>query len=161
MARWRKVKTNKTTTKKNQDNQTQIDKTDNIPTFFVRFKSFMIDLFMLYVPIVYALAYLVFNGASEFRNSSDAGALSMFLYGVLCVAFWSLKGQTPGKKAYDLKLIDNKTGKNLSIIKAIFRYLAFLLSATTFVGVLLAQFRADKKALHDLITDSSVVYEKQ
>lgn len=154
MAKWRNVKKHPISKTQPEDSLAQL------PSFFVRFKSFMIDLFMLYVPIVYLLAYLTFDGAKDFRNSESAGIASMTLYGAISIIFWIKSGQTPGKRAYDLVLIDNKTQEFLTIPKAVLRYLAFLLSSSLIVGALLPLFRKDKKALHDLITDTSVVYKK-
>jgi uncharacterized RDD family membrane protein YckC len=156
MARWRSVKNSpKTIDSSSKEDENSL----NIPTFFVRFKSFMVDLFMLYVPIVYLLAYLMFDGAKDFRNSELAGILSMAIYGLISIIFWVKSGQTPGKRAYDLVLIDNQSQKLLNPFRAFLRYIAFIFSATLIIGVLLPLFRKDKKALQDILTDTSVVYK--
>jgi uncharacterized RDD family membrane protein YckC len=54
-------------------------------------------------------------------------------------------------------LIDDNTKKPLSYPLAIARYLMFIFSAVTIVGVLLPFFRKDKKTLQDLLMQTSVI----
>jgi uncharacterized RDD family membrane protein YckC len=81
----------------------------------------------------------------------------MAIYGIITVIFWVRKGQTPGFKAYSLKLIDDHTKEKPSIILAVARYMMFIVSAVTIVGFLLPFFRKDKKTLQDVICQTSVI----
>jgi uncharacterized RDD family membrane protein YckC len=153
MIRWRKVKQNKKDVK-------IFEQKINQASFLDRLKAYIIDFFMLYVPVIYFFGYIVYDGKEDFKSSQVAPFLVVLVYGIITILFWIKNGQTPGKKAYNLKLIDEKNSKLLSFPKAIFRFIMFLVSATSFIGVLLPLIRKDKKAFHDLITKSVVVYDK-
>jgi uncharacterized RDD family membrane protein YckC len=157
MARWRDAKKGKikSSTKKVED------RTD-IPNIVCtsplhRIKAFITDMFMIMMPIMYITTYLILDGKDSFQSNDIAHWISMFIYGLITVLFWVKKGQTPGFKAYDLKLIDDNTSKTLGYGLAIARYMMFILSAVSVVGALLPFFRKDKKTLQDLLMQTSVV----
>jgi len=109
------------------------------------------------MPIMYITTYVIMDGAESFQGSETARWLTMILYGIITVLFWVKKAQTPGFRAYDLHLVDDHTKKPLGYVSAIARYMMFILSAVTIVGVLLPFFRKDKKTLQDLIMQTSVI----
>ena len=82
-------------------------------------------------------------------------AITFYYYGY----FYSKKGASLGKQAMGLHIIDSTTGQNLSFGKAIFREsIGKGVSMITMgIGFLMAAFRADSKALHDLIAGSHVL----
>ncbi len=82
---------------------------------------------------MYVTTYLIMDGKEDFQGSSDARWLTALAFGLIIILFWIIKAQTPGYKAYSLKLLDNKTKNKISLSKAVFRYLIFLISATTIV----------------------------
>ena len=125
-----------------------------------RIKAFITDMFMIYIPILYILTYLVLDGKDDFQSSDFAPLIGVTIYGLIYATFLSKKGQTPGKKAYEMKVVDDKTGKSISFFKALFRFVAFLFTATTLLGLFLPFYRKDKKALHDLICGTTVVFSK-
>ncbi len=116
-----------------------------------RIKALITDLFLLYMPIIYFITYLVLGGKEEFQSSFFAPLLATSLYGIIYALFLSKTGQTPGKKAYSIKVVDYKSQKNLSFLMSIVRFIAFLFSATILVGLFFPFFRKDNKTLHDLI----------
>ena len=126
-----------------------------------RVKAFITDMFMIYAPILYLVAYVVMNGKDDFQGSELAPLASVTLYGLIYAILLSKLGQTPGKKAYEVKVVDDKTGEYIGFFRAILRFLAFLLTATTLLGLFLPFYRKDKKALHDLICKTLVVVEKE
>lgn len=73
--------------------------------------------------------------------------------------FYSAKGATPGKMIFGLRVIDRRTGAHLSFGRAALRETVGKgVSMLTFlIGYLMAAFRSDKRALHDLMVDSQVV----
>lgn len=131
------------------------------PPYSYRVKAFIIDLFMIYAPILYLIAYVAMNGKDDFQSSQLAPLIGVLLYGLIYATLLSKFGQTPGKKAYEIKVIDSKTGKNISFFKAVLRFIAFLFSATILFGLFISFYRKDKKALHDLISGTIVIVEKQ
>jgi uncharacterized RDD family membrane protein YckC len=76
------------------------------------------------------------------------------LYGVIYAFLISKFGQTPGKKAYEIKVVDDKTYDNIGFFRAFIRFVAFLFSATILLGLLTPFYRKDKKALHDIIAST-------
>ena len=92
--------------------------------------------------------------SGSIQNTGRLQFVGVFLYGVIYAIFLSFTGQTPGKRAYKLKVVDLKTQKKLSFFRAFWRFVAFLFTATTFLGLLLPFYRKDKRALHDLLSSS-------
>lgn len=116
-----------------------------------RIKAFIVDIFMIYTPILYFIAYVVMGSKEEFQSSQLAPFLATAIYGFIYAVLISKFGQTPGKKAYLIKIVDDKTHNNLSFLRALCRFVMFLFSTTTLLGLLIPLYRKDKKALHDLI----------
>lgn len=161
MARWRDTKKGKVSEKPKKVTKI-ID--ENIQTSQIictsplnRIKAFVTDMFMMMMPIMYITTYIIMDGAESFQGSEMARWITMLLYGIITVLFWVKKAQTPGFKAYDLHLIDDNTNKPLGYFLAIARYMMFIISAVTIVGILLPFFRKDKKTLQDLVMQTSVI----
>ncbi len=146
--RWRKLKQKKVTK--------HIDKKQSVlyARYTDKIKGFITDMFMIYVPILYIIGYVVLNGKDEFQASGLAQFAAVALYAVIYALFIAKTGQTPGKKAYNMKVVDAKTLKNISFFRALWRYVAFLFTAMTLLGLLLPFYRKDKRALHDLLSST-------
>jgi uncharacterized RDD family membrane protein YckC len=112
---------------------------------------------MIMMPIMYITTYVIMDGRDSFQSSETARWLTMLIYGIITVLFWVKKAQTPGFKAYDLHIIDDNTNKPLGYGVAIARYMMFIISAVSIIGVLLPFFRKDKKTLQDVIMQTSVI----
>ena len=116
-----------------------------------KIKAFITDMFMIYAPILYVIAYVVMGGKDEFQSSDIAPLIGVSVYGLIYATLISKFGQTPGKKAYTIKVVDDKTHENISFFKALFRFFTFLFSATILLGLFTGLYRKDKKSLHDII----------
>jgi len=126
-----------------------------------RVKAFITDMFMIYIPTLYAITYVALNGKEDFQASWVAQLSGVLVYALIYSIFLSRSGQTPGKRAYDIKVVDAKTGEGISFFRALLRFFSFLVSATLLFGVLLPFFRKDRKSLHDLMASTLVVKEKK
>ncbi|MCW8895552.1 MAG: RDD family protein [Sulfurimonas sp.] len=126
-----------------------------------RIKAFITDMFMIYAPILYIIAYVVMSGKDDFQSSELAPLIAVSIYGLIYALLLSNFGHTPGKRAYDMKVVDDRTGETISFFRALLRFLAFLFTATTLLGLFLPFYRKDNKALHDLICKTLVVVEKK
>ena len=75
--------------------------------------------------------------------------------------FWEKwRGATPGKKLVHIKIVDAKTFEDIGNKQAITRSLGYIPSTLLFLsGFIMVIFRKDKRALHDLIADTAVIYE--
>jgi uncharacterized RDD family membrane protein YckC len=153
--RWRKVKKGtKTPPEKQLQKVVYAGYTDRI-------KAFITDLFMIYMPILYIITYVILSGKEAFLASSLAHFSGVAIYSLIYAIFIAKSGQTPGKRAYTIKVVDAKTFKNISFWRALCRFVAFLFTASTLVGAFLPFYRKDKRALHDLLCRTAqIVYEK-
>ena len=127
-----------------------------IASRFERAKAFLIDIFLLYVPVLYVCYFVLGSKEAFLGNQAVIFACSAF-FGVVQALFLSTKAQSPGLKAYDLYLIDTKKGRKLSFLRVILRYIAFLISASLLFGLLMSFLRKDGLALHDLLSQSCIV----
>ncbi len=125
-----------------------------IPT---KIKAFLVDMFMIMMPIAYIVTYVIMNGRNDMQGSLVARTSLGAIFGVIMITFWAIKAQSPGYKAYNLLLVDAKTLKKPSLTKAILRYIAFIISSTIIIGELMAFFRKDKKTLHDLLSGTFAI----
>jgi len=75
------------------------------------------------------------------------------------VFFWSTTGQTPGDRSMEIRVQDAVNGRPLHFGRAVLRLLAALLSALLlFLGYLLILVDERRRALHDCLVGSVVVY---
>lgn len=154
--RWRKLKRNP------QENLNQAlhkhtqDCEILLASFIQRAKAQIIDIFMIYMPILYFLTYVVIGSAKDFRESIWGPLVGVLLYGVIISLFLKFSAQTPGKKAYDLLLIRDN-GKKITFFLAFVRFILFLVSGSLIIGILSPLWRKDKKTMHDLILKTSVI----
>jgi len=89
-----------------------------------------------------------------------------FLGGLaICYAYYAIfytwKAATPGKLALGLRVYRLNTQTPPSLLQIFLREILgkTISAAMFFIGYLLCAFRADKRALHDLIADTEVVRE--
>lgn len=122
-----------------------------IAPFSKRFKAFVVDSFMLLMPILYIVFYLIYGSREGFSAHMIQGWLLILIsYGVMTLLFLKKSGQTPGYKAYELTLIDLKTQQKASFAQLLTRYFLLLMTAITLIGLFLPLLRKDKLSLYDI-----------
>ena len=127
----------------------------------MKIKAFLTDSFMLVMPIMYVVFYLIMGGREGFSEHKAMGWLYILIPLVIAQTIFMFKtGQTPGYRAYNLILIDDTTGKKPSLFIILFRNLSAILSLFTFFGWIMMFFRKDKKTLHDLLSGTAIVMKK-
>lgn len=122
---------------------------------FARLKAFLLDIFLLAIPPLYILTYLVLDGKEDFQKSQIVIAVFWLLYGVVTSLFFAFKAQTPGYKAQNLYAVQTD-GKTASFWRYLLRYALFVL-LFTFGGSLLAFFRKDRRNAHDILSKTVVL----
>ena len=153
MSRWRNIKKGKIVHKKIKPKPLNFTITPPVN----RVKAFITDTFMLLVPLLYVVFYLIMGSREEFAEHMLAGWAYVFVpHFFIIVSFWFFKGQTPGYKAYGIKLVDNSLQRP-SLLQLIIRYFAFALSTILVAGLFLAIARKDKKTLHDMISGTMLI----
>jgi len=132
--------------------------TDNYAPSGLKIKAFLTDAFMLVMPIMYIVFYLIMGGREGFAEDKVLGWIYILIPLVIVQTLFMYRtGQTPGYRAYNIKLIDEKTKEKPSIFIIIFRNLSAILSLFTLFGWALMFFRKDHKTLHDLLSATAVV----
>ncbi|EAJ2772660.1 RDD family protein [Campylobacter jejuni] len=126
-----------------------------ISSRWLRFRALLIDIFLIYVPILY-LFYFLLGSKEAFLNNHFITTLCTFLFGLIQAIFLTKKAQSPGLKAYDLYLIDIKTGKKLSFLRILLRYVIFIISFGLLFGLFVSFVRKDRLNLHDILTQSCI-----
>ncbi len=121
-------------------------------------KAFITDLFMILMPIMYVVAYFVMGGLQGFSEHLMKGWIYILVpnFIIIFLFFWRA-AQTPGCRAYSIKLVDSKTGGKPHPLAIALRYYFELISIVTVVGLLVAYFRKDRQCLHDLLSGTVLV----
>lgn len=130
----------------------------NYATKLSRSKAFLLDSFMLLMPIMYMVFYIFMGSREEFGAHKVYGWIQILVPLVLIQTFLLFKfGQTPGFRAYDLYLIDENTKQKPHLGIILFRNICVILSFFSIFGWLMMFFRKDRKALHDLLSNTAVI----
>lgn len=158
-------------------------KTVKFAGFWIRFLATWIDTAVLIVPLGF-LVYILSGGEwldfSDFsqsmafaQNGEMVAALqsmpranmkweSLFELSIagVTILFWKKwAGATPGKKLLGIHVVDAKTHDEINNKQAIIRYISYIISTIPLaVGFLMVGFRKDKRALHDLLAETVVIY---
>lgn len=159
--RWRDVKQHKEV-KQEQKEPMKLD----LPFAPIvdKIKAFITDSFLLAMPIFYIVIYFVFDGLKGV-DGVEGHRFESWLYiliplGIIVTLFYVKTGQTPGMKAYSLKVVDNQTKEKPSLLLALLRFFFFNLSFFSIIGVSMSFFRRDGRGLHDLLSGTSVIKVK-
>jgi len=155
MARWRHIKQGKIPSSK------PTPPPFPAPSIADRLKAFLTDTFMITMPIIYIVIYLVMGSREAFREHMGEGWLYILIpHAIIVILFWTIKGQTPGMKAYNLKLVSVKNlQKPPNIFLSTLRYLLMPFSILSIVGVAIALFQKEHQCLHDIFSLTRVVRE--
>lgn len=129
--------------------------------YIERVKAFITDMFMINMPILYVTTYFILDGKDEFQSSPLAQFLALVAYATIYALFLSKTGQTPGKKAYSIKVVQADTKELLTPVKAFVRFFLFSFSAFSIIGVLLPFYNKEKKALHDILLNTIEIKIKE
>jgi uncharacterized RDD family membrane protein YckC len=157
--RFRDVKQGKTTpVKQKTEKSTPTRHGREYATVGEKLKAFLTDSFMLLMPIMYLVFYLVMDGREGFAAHKALGWFYILVPLVIVqTIFMTRTGQTPGYKAYNIEVIDEATGERPSAFIILFRNFAAILSMATLFGWMLMFVRKDRKNLHDLLSNTAVV----
>ncbi len=152
--------------------------------FFIRFIASLIDTFLLALPV--ALVVYVLSGGEWFDFAAYKHNMQLALSGdwsalrhqpktsfgwemvfeitvlLVTVLFWDKwGGTTPGKRFVGIKIVDAKSFAEITNTQAITRSLGYIVSTIPFgIGFLMVLFRKDKRALHDILANTAVVYDE-
>ena len=134
--------------------------------FWIRVGASIIDtilVMMITYPILYAVygwAGLDYSAAMQTTGFVDI-LLTWIFPAVAVIWFWVAKQATPGKMLLSLRVVDAKTGGNLSVGQSLVRYVGYFVSAIPFcLGLIWVGFDNKKQGWHDKIAGTVVVRSK-
>jgi uncharacterized RDD family membrane protein YckC len=148
---------------------------------FIRFAAYLIDSFIIGLPMGILLFVLAITGVVASPASPSAAppppggtsygafylnppALFLFWLFVLIVAagyyayFWGTSGSTLGMRLFRLRVADANTGRPIGIGRAIVRYVGFIVAGLPcWIGLLWAAFDSRAQGWHDKIASTVVL----
>jgi len=130
--------------------------------FWIRFLAIFIDgLILMLVNLPFSLVlnyYLKSKGVTGIIITNLLGMVIPMFYEILMIHY---KSATLGKMIMKIKVINTDGSEEISLSKSIGRYFAKILSGfILYIGYIMAAFDTEKRALHDRICNTRVVYNK-
>lgn len=123
-----------------------------------RIKAFIIDLFLISIPLLYFTTYVVLGGKSEFQGDQLAIFIVWLCFGLIQSTFFAKSAASPGYKSQGIYAV-NSDGKKAGFFVYFLRYILFVVGFL-FGGSFLCFFRKDRRNLHDLLLNIVVVAKK-
>lgn len=135
--------------------------------FWIRFGAAIIDSIIVMVAMIPLT--MIFGGGnttvasdgfSSFQFMSTADWIWQILAAVFYIFCWIKFAGTPGKRLLRLKVLDEKTGENVTVGQAIIRYIGYIPATLIFfIGLIWVAFDAKKQGWHDKMAKTVVVRE--
>ena len=158
MSRWRDVKKGKLEEKRIKIPKSSKEKLVlKNSSLMLRFKAFLTDTFMLTMPLMYIVTYLVMGSLQDFSSQKALGWFYIMLpHFLLVISLWFFKRQTPGMKAYDLYIVDSITGQKPSVISIVNRYMFTTISIAFIFTMFIPFFNKSRRTLQDLVSGTII-----
>jgi len=156
MAKWRDVKQNRV--QSNVESIVKESSKNDLASLPSRLKAFFTDTFLITTPIFYIVIYLIMGSGAQFAQNRALGwGIIFFIHAILILIFWLKNGQTPGLRAYDLKLVDNITKQRVSVKQVIIRYFTTLFAVVSIFLLFVPFFNKDKKTFQDILSNTIII----
>jgi len=127
----------------------------------LRAKAFLTDIFMLFMPFIYFVIYIIMGGleeASQEKLLTWGYSLLPFLL-IITLFMFKDNGRTPGERSQSLKVIDFDTLDKPSLFSIIFRNLTLVLTLIIPFAWFVMIFRKDSRTLHDFLSNTCVIID--
>jgi uncharacterized RDD family membrane protein YckC len=160
MSKWRDVKQNKVKEKKSVNSNIKSPKSD-LASLGLRLKAFLTDTFLITTPILYIVIYLIMGSGEEFAQNRTLGWGIIFsVHALIILIFWLKNGQTPGLRAYEIKLVDTNTRQRVSVVQVLIRYITTLFAVISIFLLFLPFFNKDKRTIQDIFSNTIIINDK-
>ncbi len=127
----------------------------------LRAKAFITDIFMLFMPFVYFVIYVVMGSredASHEKLLTWGYSLIPFLI-ILTIFMYKDRGRTPGERSQNLKVVDFNSLEKPSLFSIIFRNITLILTLIIPIAWFVIIFRKDSRTLHDFFSNTCVIID--
>lgn len=129
--------------------------------FLPRFLAQTID--SLFIMLLFNVAYFFATGVLYDQKEISQSILASSTVSLLVLIYFTLNlainGQTPGKAVLRMKVVQEKTGGPPGVVRSLIRYLGYFVSSIPLLlGYLWAIWHPKKKAWHDMIAGTVVVW---
>ncbi len=130
-------------------------------TNLMKAKAFLTDIFMLFMPIMYIVIYLVMDGREGASHEKLLAWTYVMIPFLLFLTFFMFKdeGRTPGARSQGLKVIEFHTLNKPSLFSIVFRNFSLLFTLFIPIFWLVPLFRKDSRTLHDLLSATCVIVD--
>ncbi|MDZ7818876.1 MAG: RDD family protein [Aliarcobacter sp.] len=160
MAKWRDVKNNRVQADKPIKTNIKSHKSD-LASLPLRLKAFLLDTFLITTPILYVVIYIIMGSGEDFAQNRSLGWGIIFaVHATIILIFWLKNGQTPGLKAYEIKLVDASTKQRVSVVQVLVRYVTTLVCVVSIFLMFFPFFNKDKKTFQDLFSNTIIINDK-
>ncbi|MFM6906139.1 MAG: RDD family protein [Acinetobacter tjernbergiae] len=128
--------------------------------FWIRLGASIIDNLIIMVALVPIGMLMGWNSMYSSEVTSTADWLWQILMVAFCVFCWVKFAGTPGKRLLRLKVLDERTGENVTAGQAIIRYIGYFPATFIFfIGLIWVAFDPKKQGWHDKMAKTVVVRE--
>ena len=128
--------------------------------FWIRLGASIIDNIIIMVALVPIGMLMGWNSMYSSEMTSTADWLWQILMAAFCVFCWVKFAGTPGKRLLRLKVLDERTGENVTVGQGIIRYIGYFPSTLVFfLGFIWIAFDSKKQGWHDKMARTVVVKE--
>ena len=138
--------------------------------FWIRLVAYGIDsliLAMVFYGMAIPMGLVMDLGNQESTSQGFGGMAFLYLfylafYLAYAIYFYTQKGGTLGKLAFNIRVVDLTTAAKLTWGQVILRETLgkFVSALILYVGFIMAGIRSDKRALHDLMANSQCLRKK-
>lgn len=128
--------------------------------FWIRFAASIIDNIIIFVALIPIAMLLGWESTYSSGLSSGIDWLWQILFAVFFVFCWVKFAGTPGKRLLRLKVLDERTGENITVGQGIIRYIGYFPAILVlFIGLIWVAFDSKKQGWHDKMAKTVVVRE--
>ena len=140
--------------------------------FWVRLAAYLIDSVIVFVGLL--VVRLILLGIMSAAKDTALGGNLLFQYNLKDIVLYVMEalyfilftyytGTTIGKRLMNLKVVRADGEERLSLLNVIYRETVgrFLCSVICGIGYILAGIDGEKRALHDILADTRVIYAKR
>jgi uncharacterized RDD family membrane protein YckC len=126
--------------------------------FWPRVVAGLLDLILVMFVVTPVAVFLFGDGWTDGRGVVGF-AVNWVPLGGAIIAFWKMKGATPGKMAISAVVVDARTHTPVDFWQALTRYVGYFVSTVPlFAGLGWVAFDARKQGWHDKMARTVVIY---